>query len=88
MTTMASAAKKVAKCYEVLGRHLITNLETAEMIVLPIPLATQISYINSVAHLRKVGRTLTVANGIAGQENWKAPLNAGLGYGGRAFRRM
>ncbi len=88
----SSAAKKVAKIYEVLGAPiLITNLETAEMIKYASNsfLATQISYINSVALIcEKVGADVNeVANGMKLDKRIgkSAFLNAGLGYGGSCF---
>lgn len=88
----SSAAKKVAKIYEVLGAPiLITNLETAEMIKYASNsfLATQISYINSVSLIcEKVGADVDeVANGMKLDKRIgkSAFLNAGLGYGGSCF---
>jgi UDPglucose 6-dehydrogenase len=87
-----SAADKVAKLYEVLGSPiLITNLEAAEMIKYASNsfLATQISFINSVAEIcEKVGADVTeVAAGMKLDKRIgkKAFLNAGLGYGGSCF---
>lgn len=86
------AAEKVAKLYEVLESPvLITNLETAEMIKYASNsyLATQISYINSVASIcEKVGAdAVEVAKGMKLDKRigGKAFLNAGLGYGGSCF---
>lgn len=82
----------LSKLYEVLGSNiLITNLETAEMIKYASNsfLATQISFINSLAVIcEKVGADVNaVARGMKldkriGKE---AFLNAGLGYGGSCF---
>lgn len=87
-----SAAKKVAKLYEVLNAPiLITRLETAEMIKYASNsyLATQISFINSVANIcEKVGADVAeVAKGMKLDKRIgeKAFLNAGLGYGGSCF---
>lgn len=86
------AAKTVSKLYEVLGAPiLITNLETAEMIKYASNsfLATQISFINSVASIcEKVGANVCEVS--AGMKLDKrigknAFLNAGLGYGGSCF---
>jgi len=86
------AAEKVAKLYEVLGSSiLITNLETAEMIKYASNsyLATQISYINSIANIcEKLGADVTqVAKGMKLDKRIgaKAFLSAGLGYGGSCF---
>jgi len=86
------AAEKVAKLYEVLESPvLITNLETAEMIKYASNsyLATQISYINSVASIcEKVGAdAVEVAKGMKLDKRigGKAFLSAGLGYGGSCF---
>lgn len=86
------AAKKLAQIYEVLGAPiLITNLETAEMIKYASNsfLATQISFINSVANIcEKVGADVAqVANGMKLDQRIgkHAFLNAGLGYGGSCF---
>jgi len=86
------AAEKVAKLYEVLEAPvLITNLETAEMIKYASNsyLATQISFINSVAGIcEKVGANVVeVAKGMKLDKRIgeKAFLNAGLGYGGSCF---
>ena len=86
------AAAKVAKLYEVLGSPiLITTLETAEMIKYASNsyLATQISFINSVANIcEKVGADVDeVAKGMKLDKRIgeRAFLNAGLGYGGSCF---
>ncbi len=86
------AAQKVAKLYEVLGAPtLITNLETAEMIKYASNsyLATQISFINSVAQIcEKVGAdAVEVAKGMKLDKRIgeRAFLGAGLGYGGSCF---
>lgn len=86
------AAEKVAKLYEVLDCPILTtNLETAEMIKYASNsyLATQISYINSIANIcEKVKADVTqVANGMKLDKRigQKAFLNAGLGYGGSCF---
>lgn len=87
-----AAAQAVAKLYQVLGSPiLITNLETAEMIKYASNsyLATQISFINSVANIcEAVGAN--VADVSAGMKldkriGQKAFLSAGLGYGGSCF---
>ncbi|MFA5926684.1 MAG: UDP-glucose/GDP-mannose dehydrogenase family protein [Patescibacteria group bacterium] len=87
-----SAAKKVAKLYEVLDAPiLITNLETAEMIKYASNsfLATQISFINSIATIcEKVGADVAeVAKGMKLDKRIgeRAFLDAGLGYGGSCF---
>lgn len=87
-----AAAKKIAKLYEVLNAPiLITNLETAEMIKYASNsyLATQISFINSVASIcEKVGADVnSVSKGMRLDKRIgeKAFLNAGLGYGGSCF---
>ncbi len=87
-----NAAEKVAMLYAVLGvPSLITDLETAEMIKYASNsyLATQISFINSVASIcEKVGANIEdVARGMKmdkriGKESF---LNAGIGYGGSCF---
>lgn len=86
------AAKKVAKLYEVLGSPiLITNLEAAEMIKYASNsfLATQISFINSIAQIcEKVGADVVeVSRGMKldGRIGARSFLNAGLGYGGSCF---
>lgn len=86
------AAAKIAKLYEVLDSPiLITNLETAEMIKYASNsfLATQISFINSVADIcEKLGADVTkVAEGMKldNRIGSKAFLNAGIGYGGSCF---
>jgi UDPglucose 6-dehydrogenase len=86
------AAEKVAELYEVLEAPvLITNLETAEMIKYASNsyLATQISFINSVASIcEKVGANVVeVAKGMKLDKRIgeKAFLSAGLGYGGSCF---
>jgi len=86
------AAKKVAKLYEVLEAPiLITNLEAAEMIKYASNsfLATQISFINSIAGIcEKVGADVVeVSKGMKldGRIGKRAFLNAGLGYGGSCF---
>lgn len=86
------AAKKVAKLYDVLDSPiLITNLETAEMIKYASNsyLATQISYINSIANLcEKVGADVSeVSRGMKLDRRigLNAFLNAGIGYGGSCF---
>ncbi|MCX6808607.1 MAG: UDP-glucose/GDP-mannose dehydrogenase family protein [Candidatus Berkelbacteria bacterium] len=86
------AANTVAKLYEVLGSPiLITNLETAEMIKYASNsyLATQISFINSVANIcEKVGaNAVEVSKGMKLDKRigQKAFLNPGLGYGGSCF---
>ncbi|HOX40671.1 MAG TPA: UDP-glucose/GDP-mannose dehydrogenase family protein, partial [bacterium] len=86
------AAKKVAKLYEVLEAPIvITNLETAEMIKYASNsfLATQISFINSIAAVcERVGADVVeVAKGMKldSRIGQKAFLNAGLGYGGSCF---
>ena len=88
----ADAAKKVARLYEILGSPiLITNLETAEMIKYASNsyLATQISFINSVANIcEKVGADVTeVSKGMKLDKRigGRAFLSAGLGYGGSCF---
>jgi len=87
-----SAAEKVAKLYEVLGAPiLITSLETAEMIKYASNsyLATQISFINSVANIcEKAGADVNeVAKGMKLDKRIgsRAFLSAGLGYGGSCF---
>lgn len=86
------AAKVVAKIYEVLKSPiLITNLETAEMIKYASNsyLATQISFINSVALIcEQVGADVNEVS--AGMKldrriGSRAFLSAGLGYGGSCF---
>lgn len=86
------AAKKVAKLYEVLGAPiLITNLEAAEMIKYASNsyLATQISFINSIAQIcEKVGAdAVEVSRGMKldARIGQRASLNPGLGYGGSCF---
>jgi len=86
------AAKKVAKLYQVLEAPiLITNLEAAEMIKYASNsfLATQISFINSIAQIcEKVGANVVeVSQGMKldGRIGKRAFLNAGLGYGGSCF---
>ncbi len=87
-----TAAYKVAELYMVLGAPiLITNLETAEMIKYASNsyLATQISFINSVANVcEKVGADVAdVARGMKLDKRigQRAFLSAGLGYGGSCF---
>lgn len=86
------AAEKVAKLYQVLGAPiLITGLETAEMIKYASNsyLATQISFINSVANICEVvGADVTdVSKGMKLDKRIgeRAFLSAGLGYGGSCF---
>jgi UDPglucose 6-dehydrogenase len=86
------AAKVVAKVYEVLKSPiLITNLETAEMIKYASNsyLATQISFINSVALIcEQVGADVSeVSAGMKLDKRIgpRAFLSAGLGYGGSCF---
>lgn len=86
------AARVVAKLYEVLNAPIvITNLETAEMIKYASNsyLATQISFINSVAKIcEKVGANVSeVSKGMKLDKRigQKAFLSAGLGYGGSCF---
>lgn len=88
----STAAKKVAKLYEVLNAPiLITDLETAEMIKYASNsyLATQISFINSVSNIcERVGANVSdVARGMKldGRIGPRAFLNAGIGYGGSCF---
>jgi UDPglucose 6-dehydrogenase len=90
--THSKAARKVAKLYEVLGAPiLVTDLETAEMIKYASNsyLATQISFINSVANIcEKVGANVEdVSRGMKldGRIGPRAFLSAGLGYGGSCF---
>ncbi|MEK9155716.1 MAG: UDP-glucose/GDP-mannose dehydrogenase family protein [Patescibacteria group bacterium] len=87
-----TAAYKVAELYMVLGAPiLITNLETAEMIKYASNsyLATQISFINSVANVcEQVGADVAdVARGMKLDKRigQRAFLSAGLGYGGSCF---
>lgn len=86
------AAERVAELYVSLNTEiLITNLETAEMIKYAANafLATEISYINSIARLcEKVGADVeSVSEGLKLDKRIgkKAFLSAGLGYGGSCF---
>lgn len=86
------AAEKVAELYAPLNTEvLITDLETAEMIKYAANafLATEISYINSIARLcEKVGADVeAVSEGLKLDKRIgkKAFLSAGLGYGGSCF---
>lgn len=87
-----AAAKKVAKLYQVLNVPiLITSLETAEMIKYASNsfLATQISFINSVANICEcVGADVadvSVGMKLDKRIGQRAFLSAGLGYGGSCF---
>lgn len=82
----------VAKLYEVLKSPILTtDIETAEMIKYASNsyLATQISFINSVANIcDQVGANVEdVARGMKldGRIGQRAFLSAGLGYGGSCF---
>ena len=86
------ASKKITKLYGVLNAPvLVTNLETAEMIKYASNsyLATQISYINSIAGIcEKVGADVNlVSQGMKLDRRIgkNAFLSAGLGYGGSCF---
>lgn len=87
-----NAAERVAMLYAVLGApSLITDLETAEMIKYASNsyLATQISFINSVASIcEKVGANIEdVSRGMKMDKRIgkKSFLSAGIGYGGSCF---
>lgn len=87
-----AAAEKVKELYALLNTEtLITDLETAEMIKYAANafLATEISYINSIARLcEKVGADVeAVSEGLKLDKRIgkRAFLSAGLGYGGSCF---
>jgi UDPglucose 6-dehydrogenase len=86
------AVEKVKELYSPLNTEvLITNFETAEMVKYAANafLATEISYINSIARLcEKVGADVElVSEGLKLDKRIgkKAFLSAGLGYGGSCF---